>query len=426
MDELALLTLDGLQQYARRTAEAPPRVAIYDVIALVKKCDQKYAGQTYLRLLDAGAVPICEEIGQELLHANCVEQAQSHAGGNRKPVRVATASEMLQILTQLPGNREFKKNSADVIVKFLGGDGKLMEHVATNRAAQEQLSRDDPFNLMRIFGEDVEMRATKHHLGEVPANGTCGATMAELVREQCNAAESRFKEFVRKELQRTHPWDFQKHASRQNSLVGIGVVVEGEELTELDSDEHVVRIIDFLKERLSPDTWKKHGNKLKNIFAVELKKHKVEQYETDGHPLFIARNQGEFRIIYTEAEHELMTTVFSKCKRRFSGIVTRDEAFLKSRRKQRRIEDYFTASAPGHDNTGEGQDIIGNHATSAAAGETGVRNAPKSAGAVHSDDRQRIGRRGDTVVMHRDALAEAPASLRVAAKRGDADINITG
>ena len=100
MDEVVLLTLEGLQLHARRTTENPPRVAIYDVIALIKKCDQNYAGQIYLRLLDAGAVPKCVEIQQDLVHANCMDQISGHVGGNRKPVRVATASEMVRILLQ--------------------------------------------------------------------------------------------------------------------------------------------------------------------------------------------------------------------------------------------------------------------------------------------------------------------------------------
>ena len=70
------------------------------------------------------------------------------------------------------------------------------------------------------------------------------------------------------------------------------MIVEGEELAELDNDEHLVRIVDFLKERLAPATWRQHGNKLKNIFAIELKKRKIEQYQADGTPFFIARAQG--------------------------------------------------------------------------------------------------------------------------------------
>ena len=58
----------------------------------------------------------------------------------------------------------------------------------------------------------------------------------------------------------------------------------------------------------------------------------------------MARVQGAYRIVYTEADDELMANVFQKCKRRFQAIATRDESLLKGRRKKRRIEDYFSAA----------------------------------------------------------------------------------
>ncbi len=55
--------------------------------------------------------------------------------------------------------------------------------------------------------------------------------------------------------------------------------------------------------------------------------------------------QGEYRIIYTEADNDLMADVFTKCVRRFQGIVTRDTAYAKAHRKGSRIQDYFAASS---------------------------------------------------------------------------------
>lgn len=156
METVAAFTLGGLQQHARKTTEVPPRVAVYDVIAMVKKCDSNYAGQTYLRLLEKG--PGCEEVDANLVHANCMDQTLGHRGGNRKKVRVATAQEMVQIMLELPGDNSFKQNCAEVITRYLGGDTSLIADVIKNRQAQDQLAREDPDNLMRLFGEEVESR----------------------------------------------------------------------------------------------------------------------------------------------------------------------------------------------------------------------------------------------------------------------------
>ena len=373
---------DGL----RRTREAPPRVSVYDVIAKVKGCSSHYAGNVFRRLLDAGNVPVCEEVSPSLLELGTGQ------GGNRRPVLVATAEEIVQICCALPGNAEFRKHCAGVVVKYLAGDLSLVEEIFRNRAAQEQLAAEVPGHPARIFGEAVEALVHAERSGN----------LTDLVQGLVNAAEARFTEFVRKELQRSHPWDFHKRSGSWNSLVDIGMIVEGEALAQLDNDEHLVRIVDFLKERLPPATWRQHGNKLKNVFAIELKKRKIEQYQAEGAPLFIARAQGEFRIIYTEADHELMTTVFTKCKRRFNGIVTRDEALLKSRRTQRRIEDYFAAPTDGHGDGSGVQCCAGNDDLSDAVDETRPRYASANTDSGHH---------GNVVIMHRDAVPESAFSI---------------
>ena len=156
--------------------------------------------------------------------------------------------------------------------------------------------------------------------------------------------ENRLSKTLHEELQRTHPWDFHRNATRYNSLLNIGSIIEGDEFLALDADEHIVSITDFIKARVTPPTWRQHGNKFKNIFAVELKKAKIDDCGNSDKPLFIARRQGEYRIVYTEADDELMANTFHKCKRRLHGIITRDDAVLQAKRKQRRIEDYFIAS----------------------------------------------------------------------------------
>ena len=209
-------------------------------------------------------------------------------------------------------------------------------------------------------------------------------------------------EVVRAELQRSHPWDFHRRERHDNPLVEVGVMLDGDALLELDEDEHIIRLTDFLKERVSKDAWLRYGNKFKNIFAIELKKQKQQCCKDLEQPLYITKVQGEHRIVYTEADDDLMKNVFHKCKRRFQGINTRDEALLKRRRKQRRLEDYFLA---GDDN----------HGSNAKEGKVGSSSATPSRPASSSD----------VVVLHREAVAQAPANIRLRAKRGDAQVHIT-
>ena len=111
----------------RKTHEIPPRVSVYDVIAKVKGCSSNYAGNLFRRLLDSGNVPECEEVS-----TNVIEQAIGQHG-NRRPVLVATAEEIVQICCALPGNVDFRKHCASVVVRYLAGDLNLVEEIFRNR-----------------------------------------------------------------------------------------------------------------------------------------------------------------------------------------------------------------------------------------------------------------------------------------------------
>ena len=69
---------------------------------------------------------------------------------------MATAAEMVEIVWQLPGTAEFRRNCAQTIFRALGGDEKLVDEIHRNRAAQEELARSNPAHPARVFGEAVE------------------------------------------------------------------------------------------------------------------------------------------------------------------------------------------------------------------------------------------------------------------------------
>ena len=122
---------------------------------------------------------------------------QQSRGGNHKPVVVATAEEMVQILWALPGTNEFRKNCADVVVSYLGGDPRQVERVFRNRQAQEQMAVAAPGHPARIFGQAVEASSV-----QVSEATTIEEKMGELIRKSVNEAESRLMESLREEWQR--------------------------------------------------------------------------------------------------------------------------------------------------------------------------------------------------------------------------------
>ena len=67
-----------------------------------------------------------------------------------------SARDTIMLLWRLQGNEEMTRNSANVLIRYLGGDPSLIDEVLQNRAAQRRLAEDAPDHPARIYGEAVE------------------------------------------------------------------------------------------------------------------------------------------------------------------------------------------------------------------------------------------------------------------------------
>jgi hypothetical protein len=150
---------EGSVRQIRKTAEDPPRVAVYDVLQVVTGCSSQNCSVVYGRLSQ----------GFPDVLTNCSHFKFSGQGQRETPV--VDARGVVEIIMVLPGRAaaRVRKAAADVIVRYLGGDPQLVEEVAANRLSQQNLEESDP---ARLFGQTVESEATKRKREE--------ATVAEL------------------------------------------------------------------------------------------------------------------------------------------------------------------------------------------------------------------------------------------------------
>jgi hypothetical protein len=77
----------------------------------------------------------------------------------RNETPVATAAQLVDIIWELLGTKEFRRNCAKVCVRFLGGDESLVDEIRANRQAQQTLRETDPSHPARFFGVAVEASA---------------------------------------------------------------------------------------------------------------------------------------------------------------------------------------------------------------------------------------------------------------------------
>ena len=127
--------------------------------------------------------------------------------------------------------------------------------------------------------------------------------------------------------------------------MNIRIIVNGAALCDLDEAEHLIRLGDFLRDRIDAVAWRLHGRKFKNVYTKDLKRAKIRESRDEGLSPPVAFDQGEYRILYTEADHELMVQTLADCRPRFEAIAERDgPLFLRPRRGQRSIREFMQAA----------------------------------------------------------------------------------
>ena len=78
--------------------------------------------------------------------------------------------------------------------------------------------------------------------------------------------------------------------------------------------------------------------------AKALKRAKIGESREEGLSPPVAFDQGEYRILYTEADHELMVQTLADCQTRFESIAGHDgPLLLMPRRGQRSIREFMRA-----------------------------------------------------------------------------------
>ena len=144
--------VEGVMVRKTLTPGSPPKVSVYDLIEAVTGQPTTSARIIFVRIVAANPE----------VNTMCINF--KFPGRGQRPTPVTDARGVVTILNLLPGRAaaRFRAASADVMVRFLGGDLTLVAEIRRNAEAQQQLPADNP---ARMFGEDVEARAARE---EVP------------------------------------------------------------------------------------------------------------------------------------------------------------------------------------------------------------------------------------------------------------------
>jgi hypothetical protein len=313
----------------RKTDETPPRASVVDVIMAITGKNPSHSAESLRRLTSR-----YPEIKDKIVDL-------PFRGQGQRNTPVSDASGIVEIVMLLGGHHAklVRRQAADLLARYLGGEPALVDEVCSLRNLQEALANEEPGDPLRFFGEAVEATGgltRKRMLDDV----------RDVVRNEMRQRLDDIRDALHDEIRRHHVWSFSKRSKNHRELMEIGCIVHGNSLRELDENEHVIRIVDFLKDRIEASAWALHGSKFKSIYSVELKKMKLRECREQGLPPAVAFDQGEHRIVYTEADQDLMVQVLDACRSRFANIAARDAPlFLRPRRGQRSIAEFMQPRA---------------------------------------------------------------------------------
>ena len=162
----------------RKSSEDPPRVSVYDLIGCI-------TGQTNPHMIYSR---LCTDHREVLTNRDNLR----FPGSGQRDTPVVGARGAVEIIMLLPGRAaaQFRKEAAEVIVRFLGGDLSLVEELAANHLAQQQLPDSHP---ARLFGQTVESEATKRLREELVTVELQGRLKRARVEAAGSAIETGFR-----------------------------------------------------------------------------------------------------------------------------------------------------------------------------------------------------------------------------------------
>lgn len=135
--------LDGHK--IRKTDEKPACVSVYDLIMAITGHDSCHVNTYFTRM--------CKSFPE--VNTICVNFRFPGQGQRSTPVTDARG--MVTIINLLPGPRaaQFRVSTAELLVRYLGGDKTLIDEINSNAELQESTSDN---NIVSIFGEAMATR----------------------------------------------------------------------------------------------------------------------------------------------------------------------------------------------------------------------------------------------------------------------------
>ena len=263
------------------TGEVPPRISVIDVSIAVTGKTHHDAAQDFRRLLTQ-----YPEVGTNCSHFKFPGQGQ-------RGTPVTDAKGIIDIIMLLPGQQaaRVRRQAAELVVRYIGGDLSLVDEVCRNRGVQEELAVARPEDPRRVFGEVVEATTGGSQLTQILA--AMNERMASQEKMLATIHERVEQDRQRVNLNVRTPKRAAPHQPQvARSIAGIG------------RPYPVARFLDS-KER-EDATWKCARRSYAPAFSMQLQVLKKKKLKHEGRAAVYIEQNHRPQLLYTEEDRGLM------------------------------------------------------------------------------------------------------------------------
>ena len=266
----------------RKTEEKPPRVSVIDVISMITGKVARHAAEQLQRL-------ICH---YPEVAANC--GLLKFPGRRQRDTQVADVRGIVDVIMLLPGHiaAKVRRQAADLLCRWLGGDLRIIDEVCAIRGFHEQLAVRAPEDPRRLFGEAVEAAPSAGSpLAQVLSNVNERLTKQEQMLARIH--DSLEHDRARVNLNVRAPKRAAPHQPQiTRDLAGTGRPFP------------VARFLDF-KEREDP-SWKCARRSFAPTFSMQVQVLKKKKLREEGKAAIYIEQNHRPQLLYTEEDRELM------------------------------------------------------------------------------------------------------------------------
>ena len=288
-DQLSTLLSRQVKQL-RKTDTVPPRISIYDVIAAVTGMDGNHAEKAYRDLVVD--YPEVHSIGVNF----------KFPGRGQRNTPIADVRGIVEIIMLLPGHTaaRVRRQAAELLCRYLGGDPALVAEVCRNRGLQEELAVQNPDDPRRVFGEAVEAAAPASIIGEQQLARVC----TDIVTRTLPAVLERLTAHIDERLARLDSHQRVNLNARAPKRAAAHSQPLARDITQAGRPYPVSKFLD-MKERADP-SWRSARKSFAPSFGMQVQILKKRKLKADGvEGIYVEQNHRP-QLLYTEQDRALM------------------------------------------------------------------------------------------------------------------------